>query len=73
MSHKYNLHASHHSDGPPPQLAFDLPILNRDVIGVVENQNRRFKAEPVFSLVRTVLSLIPRELQSAGLCRGNFV
>jgi hypothetical protein len=63
----------HHSDGLPSQLAFDLTILSRDVMRVIEHKRRGFEADPVFSPVCTVLSLIPSELQSATPCHDNCV
>ena len=68
-----NLYAFYHSYGLPSRLVFDLAILRRDVVRVVENERCCFEANPVFSLVCTVLPLVPCKLQSAGPCHDNFV
>jgi hypothetical protein len=73
VRHYKNLAAFYHSDGLPSQLAFDLTILSGYKVRVVENERCGFEANPVFSPVGTVLSLVPSELQSASLCLDNFV
>ena len=65
MDHYKNVNAFHHSDGLPSQLTFDDAILSGDTVWIAENECCRFEANPVFSLVCTVLSLIPSQLQSA--------
>jgi hypothetical protein len=67
VRHQQNPDAAYHSDGLPSQLTIDLAILGRDVVRVVENQRCGFEANAMFSKVRTVLALVPCELQSAAL------
>lgn len=67
MRQYQNLYAIHHSDGLPSQLTFDFPIQGRDMVRIIENERRRFEANLVFSLVCTVLPLVPCELQNAAL------
>jgi hypothetical protein len=73
VCHHKDLDAFRHSDGLPSQFTLDHPILGRDVVWIIENQYCRFEANPVFSLICAVLSLIPSELQSAGPGLYDFV
>ena len=66
MSYQNHKRAANNADGLETGFTVNNPIFNTDIQWITKDLRRLFKADPVLSLIATILLFIPLESEAVN-------